>query len=193
MVLFECMLPFFLVFEGRKPQARELVLIAVLCALTVAGRTAFAALPQIKPVIALVIISGAALGGETGFVVGATAMLVSNVYFGQGAWTPWQMFAAGIIGFISGVLFQKGFLERNRTVICVYGFLITVIIYGGIMNFSSWVLSHSTANFETILAFYVQGLPYDIIHGFSTAMFLFFLAEPMLEKLGRVKTKYGLI
>ena len=193
LVLFECMLPFFLVFEGRKPQARELVLIAVLCALTVAGRTAFAALPQIKPVIALVIISGAALGGETGFVVGATAMLVSNVYFGQGAWTPWQMFAAGIIGFISGVLFQKGFLERNRTVICVYGFLITVIIYGGIMNFSSWVLSHSTANFETILAFYVQGLPYDIIHGFSTAMFLFFLAEPMLEKLGRVKTKYGLI
>lgn len=193
LVLLECMIPFFLVFEGRKPQARELVLISVLCALTVAGRSAFAALPQIKPVLALVIISGVALGGETGFIVGAVSMLVSNIYFGQGAWTPWQMFAAGIIGFISGVLFQKGFLSRNRGALCIFGFITTIIVYGGIMNFSSWALSRSQLNRETILAFYIQGLPYDIIHAFSTSAFLFFFAEPMQEKLDRVKTKYGLI
>ena len=193
LVLIECMIPFFLVFEGRKPQARELVLIAVLCALTVAGRSAFAALPQIKPVLALVIISGVALGGETGFIVGAVSMLVSNIYFGQGAWTPWQMFAAGIIGFISGVLFQKGLLSRNRGVLCVFGFIVTIIVYGGIMNFSSWALSRSQFDREIIMTFYIQGLPYDIIHAFSTAAFLFFLAQPMQEKLDRVKTKYGLI
>lgn len=193
LVLIECMIPFFLVFEGRKPQARELVLIAVLCALTVAGRSAFAALPQIKPVLALVIISGVALGGETGFIVGAVSMLVSNIYFGQGAWTPWQMFAAGIIGFISGVLFQKGLLSRNRGALCVFGLIITIIVYGGIMNFSSWALSRSQFDREIIMAFYIQGLPYDIIHAFSTVAFLFFLAKPMLEKFDRIKTKYGLL
>ncbi len=193
LVMLEGMLPFFLVFEGRKPQARELVLIAVLCALTVAGRTAFAALPQIKPVLALVIISGASLGGETGFMVGAVSMLVSNIYFGQGAWTPWQMFAAGIIGFLAGILFQKGSLLHSRGALCVFGFAVTLVLYGGIMNFSSLVLAHAPMNFPSILTFIAQGLPFDIIHACSTTAFLFFFAVPMLEKLNRVKTKYGLI
>ncbi len=193
LVLLECMLPFFLVFEGRKPQARELVIIAVLCALTVAGRSAFVALPQIKPVLALVIISGVAFGGETGFIVGAVGMLVSNIYFGQGAWTPWQMFAAGIIGFLAGVLFRKGLLARGRGALCFFGFIVTILIYGGVMNFSSLVLSHVPITTETVIAYYAQGLPYDIVHAFSTTVFLFFFALPMLEKLDRVKTKYGLI
>ena len=191
LVLLECMLPFFMVFEGRKPQARELVLIASLCALAVAGRTAFAALPQIKPVLALVIICGAALGGETGFIVGAVTMLVSNMYFGQGAWTPWQMFAAGLIGLIAGILFQKGLLLCHRGIMCVFGFIAVIVIYGGIMNFSSLVLSHIEINKSSLIAFYAQGLPYDVIHAFSTAAFLFFFAEPMLEKLERIQIKYG--
>ena len=137
LVLLECMLPFFLIFEGRKPQPRELVIIAVMCAIVIAGRSAFAPLPQIKPVLALVIISGVAFGTESGFMVGAVTMLVSNIYFGQGAWTPWQMFAAGIIGFIAGILFQKGFLRRSRGALCVFGFIVTVMIYGLIMNFST--------------------------------------------------------
>ena len=193
LVMLEGMLPFFLIFEGRKPQARELVLIAVLCALTVAGRSAFAALPQVKPVLALVIISGAALGGETGFIVGASAMLVSNMYFGQGAWTPWQMFAAGVIGLLAGVLFRRGRLLQSRGALCVFGFVVTVVLYGGIMNFSSLVLSRAPLNLPTILTFYAEGLPFDIIHAFSTTAFLFFFAQPMLEKLERVKTKYGLL
>ncbi len=193
LVLFECMVPFFLVFEGRKPQARELVIIAVLCAIAIAGRTLFIALPQVKPVLAIVIISGAAFGGETGFMVGAVTMLVSNFYFGQGAWTPWQMFAAGIIGFLAGVLFKKGLLYQSRGVLCVFGFIVTVVIYGGIMNFSTLILTRTPVNFQTVTAYMLQGLPLDIIHGFSTLAVLFFLAEPMLEKLERVKTKYGLL
>ncbi len=192
LVLFECMLPFFLIFEGRKPQARELVIIAVLCAITVAGRTAFLALPQVKPVIALVIISGIALGGESGFMVGAVGMLLSNIYFGQGAWTPWQMFAAGIIGFISGVLIKKNLLGKSRLFLSIYGFIVTVAVYGLIMNFSSLVLSHAPLTRESLIAYYAQGLPFDIVHGISTALVLFFFSKPMLEKLDRIKTKYGL-
>ena len=193
LVMLECMLPFFLVFEGRKPQARELVIIAVLCAITVASRTVFLALPQIKPVLALVIISGISLGSESGFMIGAISMLISNIYFGQGAWTPWQMFAAGIIGFLSGVLFYRGILGKNRLSLSIYGFVVTILIYGLIMNYSSLVLSHTPINRDSLIAFYAQGLPLDILHALSTAVILFLFAHPMLEKLNRIKTKYRLL
>ena len=187
------MLPFFLVFEGRKPKARELVIIAVLCALAIAGRAAFFMLPQFKPVLAVVIISGAAFGGETGFLVGAVTMLVSNMMFSQGPWTPWQMFAAGMIGFLAGVLCRKGFLRRTRLSLCVFGAISTVVIYGGIMNPTS-ALMWSGNSFEPkiILTYYLTGLPMDCVHAAATALFLWFLADPVLEKLERVKVKYGI-
>ena len=193
LVLLECMLPFFLVFEGRKPQARELIIIAVLCAIAIAGRTIFIALPQVKPLIAIVMIAGIAFGGETGFVVGAVSMLVSNIYFGQGAWTPWQMFAAGIIGFLAGVIFNKNLLPKNRIAISITGFIFTVVIYGGIMNFSSLIMTRTPVNLGTIITFMLQGLPLDLIHALSTLVVLFLLSIPMLKKLDRVKTKYGLV
>ena len=193
LVLLECMLPFFLIFEGRKPQARELVIIAVMCAIAIAGRSLFIALPQVKPVLALVIISGIALGAESGFLVGSVTMLVSNIYFGQGAWTPWQMFAAGLIGFLAGIIIRKGLLRNSRGGICMFGFFATIFIYGLIMNFSAIILSRVPLTTASIISFYIQGLPMDIIHALSTLVFLFFAAEPMLQKLERVKIKYGLL
>ena len=173
LVMIECMIPFFLVFEGRHPKARELVIISVLCATAVAGRLAFTMLPQFKPVVAIVIISGVAFGGESGFLVGAVSMLVSNLMFGQGPWTPWQMFAAGIIGFIGGILFKKGLLGRTRTSLCIYGFIATMVIYGGLMNLYSALTSHSAFNLNMLITFYVQGFPMDIVHAVSTVIFLF--------------------
>ena len=120
-------------------------------------------------------------------------MLVSNIYFGQGAWTPWQMFAAGIIGFLAGVIFNKNLLRKNTGVISVLGFILTVVIYGGIMNFSSLILTRTPVNPGTITAFMIQGFPLDLIHALSTLVVLFLLSKTMLEKLDRVKIKYGLI
>lgn len=193
LVMLECMLPFFLVFEKRRIQARELVLIASLCALCISGRAVFYMLPQFKPVTALVILSGAALGGESGFLVGAVTMLVSNMFFGQGAWTPWQMFSMGIIGFLSGIIYRKGLLPKNRISFALFGFISATIIYGGIMNPASLIMSHTEINPSTLAAFYLSGLPMDIIHGLSTAVFLYIGAETVLQKLERIKTKYGLI
>lgn len=192
-VLLECMAPFFLVFEGRRPQARELVLVATLCALGVAGRAAFFMLPQFKPVLALTIISGVALGGETGFLVGAVTMLASNVLFSQGPWTPFQMFAMGIIGFLAGVLFRRGWLRRSRAALCVFGAIAAVVIYGGIMNPVSALLYARTLEWKVIAAYYVTGFPVDCVHAAATVFFLWVLAEPMLEKLDRIKVKYGLV
>lgn len=192
LVLIECMLPFALVFEGRRPKARELVVIAVLCAIGVAGRSLFFMLPQFKPVLALAIIAGIALGSETGFLVGALTMLLSNMLFSQGPWTPWQMFAAGITGFIAGILFRKGFLSGRRIPLAVFGAVATVVIYGGIMNpAAAFTFASQSISLKSLAAYYASGLPMDIVHGFSTALFIMFGAEPLLEKLDRIKVKYG--
>jgi energy-coupling factor transport system ATP-binding protein len=192
-ILLETMLPFFLVFEGRKPHARELVVIAVLCAIGVVGRGAFFMLPSFKPVLALVIISGVAFGGEAGFLVGAMTMVASNVMFGQGPWTPFQMFAAGIIGFLAGVLFRKGLLRRSRVSLCIFGALATVVIYGGLMNPAAALIYAHTLNWQLLLSYYVSGIPVDLVHATATVLFLWLAAEPMLEKLDRLKVKYGLM
>jgi uncharacterized membrane protein len=193
LIILETLLPFALVFESRRPQARELVIIAVLCALAVAGRTAFFMLPHFKPVAALVIIAGVAFGGEAGFLVGAMTGFLSNMFFGQGPWTPWQMFAFGIIGFLAGVLFRKGILLRDRAPLCVFGGLATFVLYGGIMN-TAFVLMYQTQPTGALfLAAYLQGIPLDLVHAFSTVIFLAVIAKPMLEKLDRIKLKYGLI
>ena len=193
LIILETMIPFGFAFENRKPKARELVIISALCAIGVAGRTAFFMLPQFKPVAAIVIISGVAFGGETGFLVGAITAFVSNFFFGQGPWTPWQMFSFGIIGFLAGIMFQKGILRKTKTDMCVFGFLATFVIYGGIMNPASVIMWQSNININMVLSSYVMGMPFDFIHAVSTVFFLFLTAEPMLEKLERIKIKYGLI
>ena len=189
------MIPFLMVFESRKPKARELIVISVLCAIAVAGRAAFFMLPQFKPVVALVIIAGVCFGGETGFLVGSVTGFVSNFFFGQGPWTPWQMFAMGILGFLAGVIFRKDMPLTKKKIIglCVFGFLSVVIFYGGIMNPASVIMYQDNVNVEMIIAACGMGLPFDVIYGASTAVFLLIGAKPILEKLGRVKKKcFGL-
>ena len=193
LILLECMLPFFLIFEGRRPQARELVLIAVLVALNVAGRAAFFMLPEFKPVVAMTILAGVAFGGETGFLVGAMTMLVSNMLFSQGPWTPWQMFAMGIIGWLAGILYRKGVLRRSKLSLCIFGVIASTVIFGGIMNPASALMWSESISWKIILSYYITGIPVDLVRAVATFVFLWLGAEPMLEKLDRVKVKYGLV
>ena len=193
MIILETMIPFAMIYEGRKPQARELVIVAVLCAIGVAGRGAFFMLPQFKPVAAMVIISGVAFGGESGFLVGAVTMLVSNMFFGQGPLTPWQMFAMGIIGFLSGVLFRKGFLRRDRVSLAVFGGIAVFLVYGGIMNPASVLTFQYKVTWQAVFAALVMGVSFDLVHAAATVFFLMIAGEPMLEKLDRIKVKYGLM
>ena len=192
-IIIYSLLPFFMVFEGRKPQVRELVVLATMVALATAGRAAFFMIPSFKPIIAIVIISAIAFGGEAGFLVGAMTMVVSNFLFGQGPWTPWQMFAAGIIGFLAGILFQKGWLKARKISLCIYGFLATVFIYGGIMNPASLVMTSYAITKRNLLALYMSGLPVDLVHASATVIFLWIASKPMIEKLERIKVKYGMM
>ena len=193
LILLEVFAPFALVFENRKPRARELVVIAVLCAIGVAGRTAFFMLPQFKPVVAIIIITGVAFGGETGFLVGAITGFVSNMFFGQGPWTPWQMFAFGSIGFIAGLLFRKGALKHSRAALCIFGGLSAIVIYGLIINASTIFIYQNNPSARMLWSAIIYGLPLDLVHAAATVIFLYIISEPMLEKLVRIKTKYGLL
>ena len=192
LIIIETMIPFLLLFEGRKPKARELVVISVLCAIGVVGRIAFSALPQFKPVLAVVIITGLCFGGETGFLVGALTGFVSNFFFGQGPWTPWQMFSLGIIGYFAGILFNNPLLKTKLS-LCIYGFFATFIIYGGLMNTLTVLLATDTPTFKMFIPAFLSGAPMDLIHAISTTFFLWIGAESMIDKIERIKTKYGLI
>ncbi|MDD4566226.1 MAG: ECF transporter S component [Eubacteriales bacterium] len=187
------MIPFIMVFERRKPQARELIIIAVLIAIAVAGRAAFFMAPQFKPVIAVVIIAAVCFGAEAGFLVGAMTGFVSNFFFGQGPWTPWQMFCFGMIGFLAGVLFQKGLLKRTRKQLCIFGGLSTFFIYGGIVDLWTIFMVSPKPEIETAILVYGTALGFNAIHAFATVVFLYILANPMIEKLERIKIKYGLL
>ncbi len=193
LVILEALIPFLVSFEGRKPAGRELVVLSVLCGLAVAGRAAFAMLPQFKPTGAIVILAGVCFGGEAGFLVGVVSAFVSNFFFGQGGWTVWQMVSFGFLGFLAGILFRKGRLPGTRLSFSLFGAVATYGIYGVIMNVSSVLMWQPNPTLEMMVSSMVMGVPFDLIHAASAACFLWVLSEPFLEKLQRLKTKYGLM
>ena len=192
LIILETLLPFILNFEGRKPKTRELVVIAVLVALGTVGRAICSFIPNVEPVAAIVVISGICLGCESGFLVGAVTAFVSNMLMGQGPWTPWQMLGFGLVGLVSGLVYRWGWLRMKRLPISIFGFLATVIIYGGLLNPAFVLMYQPEPTWEMILTAYAGGIPFDLLHGASTFIFLFILALPMSEKLARIKEKYGL-
>ena len=190
MIIFEIMLPFAILFEKKRPKAREITVISVMCAMAVISRTAFYNFPHVKPVCAVVIITGMCLGSETGFLCGAVTAFVSNMFFGQGAWTPWQMFAFGIIGFMAGLFAEMGIIGRTKTGVCIFGGLVVILLYGGIMNTSNVFLSQAEPTVAAFKASYLSGIPLDAVHAVSTMAFLWIAARPFAEKIERVKLKY---
>ena len=260
LILVMIMAPFFMIFERRKPRAREVVLIAMMSALTVASHTFFHIAFPVQIGTAMVIISGISLGPEAGFLIGAMSRFVCNFYMGQGAWTPWQMFCWGLLGFLAGlafnrelseddgisnfkkiitpllcvifselvayisfllwqgsdetffgwrvylfgiiglilaVAFQKGKLKADNITMAVFTFVVTFVIYGGIMNFAAMCLSMNEPGslgigVKALKALYVSGVGYDFYHALTAAICVFVIGTPMVNKLERIKIKYGI-
>lgn len=260
LILVMIMAPFFMIFERRKPRAREVVLISMMSALTVASHTFFHIAFPVQIGTAMVIISGISLGPEAGFLIGAMSRFVCNFYMGQGAWTPWQMFCWGLLGFLAGlafnreiskqnsisnfkkvmapvlcvifselvayisflvwpgndktffgwrvylfgiiglllaVIFQKGKLKADNITMAIFTFVVTFVIYGGIMNFAAMCLSMNEPGslgigVKALKALYVSGVGYDFYHALTAAICVFVIGTPMVNKLERIKIKYGI-
>jgi len=191
LIIVEMLIPFFLTFEGRKPQARELAVIAVMCALAVAARVAIP-IPNFKAIYAIIMISGIAFGPESGFLVGAVAALSSNFFLSQGPYTPWQMMAYGAGGMLAGFLFQEGRLPRTPILMGIVGFLGILFFVGPLLDTCTVFLAPISMNLKSILAIYLSGFAVNISQGISTFAVMFLLGRPMLEKLDRIRVKYGM-
>ena len=181
-------IPFFLTFERREGGSIRLVLIAVLTALSVLGRLLFAVLPGFKPVTAMVILTAMYFGSEAGFLTGALTAVLSNFYFGQGPWTPFQMFAWGMVGLLAGIFSKR--LKASRVTLCIFGAL-SGVVYSVLMDIWTVLWAEGSFVFSRYLAAIVSSAGYTAIYCVSNVVFLLLLAKPIGSKLQRICEKYG--
>ena len=185
------LLPFYLMFDRRKAQARDLVPIALMAAMCVVGRTAFSIvpLPNFKPCSAIIMITAIVFGPETGFLTGALTAFVSNFIFGQGPWTPFQMFSWGILGFIAGLLAAP--LKKSRIALTLYAVL-SGVLYSFLMDIWTVLWADGAFNISRYLAAILSAAPFTAIYAVSNTVFLLLFARSIGKILDRLKTKYAL-
>ena len=188
-VLVLACVPFFASFERKNTDVKKLVLMAVMTALAVVGRIAFAALPGFKPVGAIVVITALYFGGEAGFITGAAGALISNFYFGQGPWTPFQMCAFGLIGLFAGILSKP--LRENSLFLFIYG-AVCGIAYSLFLDLWTVTYTYGGISWGYYSALIVTSLSFTIEYAVSNIVFLLILTRPVGKILQRVKTKYGI-
>ena len=176
--------------DRRRTSVRRLTLISVMTALSIVSRFIFAALPAFKPMSAIVILTGVYLGPEAGFLCGALSAFLSNFYFGQGPWTPFQMTALGLIGLSAALLFSRKSVGRIRLFfLCLYG-LISGIFYSCFLDTWTMLWTYGTINGEGYLAALAAAIPYTILYSVSNVLFILLLDPPFGRRLGRIITKY---
>lgn len=182
-------LPLFYCFERKENSSKELTVLAVIVAISVVGRFVFAWLPGFKPVTAITVIAAIYLGKESGFVVGSLSAVVSNFYFGQGPWTPFQMFAWGLLGFLAGVSAKP--LKKNKILFCLFG-AVAGVLYSLTMDIWTTLWVDGGFNFTRYFASVLSSLPVTVEYAISNVFFILLLSKPIGEKLERIKKKYGL-
>ena len=163
-------------------------------AIAVASRAVFVMIPFVKPILGIIMITGIAFGVEAGFLTGAVSALVSNFIFGQGPWTPWQMFAYGLAGAIAGFLAKRKIMGPDRLLLTSFlGYVIVQFIVGPILDCSSLLLMGRTMSKEFVFAIFAAGATPNGILGIATGVTLLLLCKPMVGKLNRLKIKYGIM
>ncbi|WP_300562917.1 ECF transporter S component [Companilactobacillus sp.] len=186
--LFVTMGVYFWRFERSGKNSREVVFIAIICALAVAGRIFLAAFSSLKPELFILIMGALVSGPETGFLMGTIIALASNMYFGQGAWTPWQMFALGIVGIISGLMANK---KVPVWALAIWGF-VSGFLYGWIMDIYFILGFVKPITPKSTLTAIIASVPFDLTHAIFTAVLLLLLGKAWIKIFQRYKTKYDL-
>ena len=181
-------------FEKKKPATKDVVLISVMVSLAVVGRLVFFMIPQFRPCAAVIIITGIMLGKQAGFLSGVLTAFISDLFFGMGPWTVWQMIAFGLIGVLSAIIFNDDRIEKmggfGQLILCIYGFVVTFVVYGLIMDTATVFMVTDKPTVKIFLATYASGIVFNLIHGVSTFVFLYLMANPLSKKIRRVLIKY---
>lgn len=182
-------IPFYITFEKSKATSKEIMLVALMTAFSVCGRIMFSFIPFFKPITAFTIISGMYLSVPAGFICGSFSALISNIYFGQGPWTLFQMISWGLIGFISGVIGEK--LLEKRIILVIYAF-ISGVLFSLIMDLWTVLNIDKEFNFSRYIIQLISSFPIMIIYSLSNIVFLILLQKPIGKKLKRAKKRYGI-
>ncbi len=175
-------------YERSRPPSQVVALVAALAALAIAGRIAFAAFPNVKPTTDIVVFAGFALGAAPGFAVGALTALVSNFWFGQGPWTPWQMAGWGLCG-VLGALLALGWRNAGRlTLAATCGF--AGIAYGVLLNFSLMATYGGDLSLERFLVLQSRALPFDAAHAIGNVVLALVAGPAMVRMLTRFRERF---
>lgn len=177
----------FYVYERRGVSAREAALIATLSALAGLSRVPFAGLPAIQPTTFMVIVAGRVFGPGAGFMVGALASLVSNMFLGHGPWTPWQMLAWGVAG-LTGGLFKYLFSRDNRWALVILA-LLWGFLFGWFMNVWHWVTFVHPLTLSSFFTVQATSLWFDAVHGLSSAAFMLLAGGELIKILDRFRRR----
>ena len=174
-------------YERARPSAKLLALVATLAALAALGRIAFAPMPSVKPTTDIVLFAGYALGGAPGFVVGAVAALASNVFFGQGPFTPWQMVGWGAVG-VFGAVLARVFGRRPRALAAGDACALAGLAYGSFLDFHLWV-TYSAHSWDEYLLVAGRGVPFNITHAASNVVFCLAFGPLLVRSLERYRDR----
>jgi energy-coupling factor transport system substrate-specific component len=189
LILAAVLLAGFAWYERSRPPAQVVALVAALAALAIAGRIAFAAFPNVKPTTDIVVFAGYALGGAPGFAVGALTALVSNFWFGQGPWTPWQMAGWGMCGLLGAALAALGGRNVGRlTLAAVCGF--AGVAYGALLNFSLMATYGGDLSLEHFLFLELRAVPFDAAHAIGNVAFALVAGPAMIRMLSRFRERF---
>lgn len=182
----------FVWFERSRPPARVAAAIAVLVAFAVVGRIVFAPFPNVKPTTDIVIIAGFVLGAEPGLIVGALAALVSNFYFGQGPWTPWQMAAWALCGLFGAALAAagRGRLGRLPMALCCAA---AGLLFGVILNFGSAVNMGGSDVIASFWVYSAQSAPFDVAHAIGNFVFFMLAGPALVRALRRLRRRADVV
>lgn len=181
--------PFYIRLEKGRSNAREVVILSVMTALSVLGRLIFSPIPAFKPVSAMTVITGIAFGPQAGFVTGSMTAILSNVFFGQGPWTPFQMLVWGLTGFLSGVVCQRGKRPGKLRLILIA--LFSGLFYSLAMDIWTTLSIEGSFSLSRYLFHASVALPMTVCYALSNMIFLLLLTRPLLEKTERMRVKFG--
>jgi energy-coupling factor transport system substrate-specific component len=176
-------------YERTHPSSKVLALVATLAALAALGRVAFAPLPNVKPTTDIVLLSGYALGGAPGFVVGAAGALASNLFFGQGPWTPWQMGAWGLAGVLGAALAVASGRRLGRVPLAIACF-VAGLLYGAILDFSTWVTFSGDHTLGQYLALSGSSLGFNLAHAVGNLLFCLAFGPAFVRALLRFRARF---
>ena len=175
-------------YERSRPSSQIVALVAALAALAVAGRVAFAALPNVVATTDVVIFAGFALGPAPGFAVGGLAGLVSNFWLGQGPWTPWQMAGWGMCGLLGAALAVVRPRAGRMTLAAVCA--LAGIAYGALLNFSLMATYGGDLSWQRFVALESRAVPFDAAHAIGNAGLALLAGPAMVRMLVRFRERF---